>query len=126
MVKNLPQSAKKILHISHRLVRRVLLSLLGALLVIIVLGVLELNSRPDLSVWHETVLDEEFTADSGLQTFDEYLELEERLFKQLDQEIYQKIEKTGRTRYQPLLPGQSLRSGSLADQLEPQLRDAGG
>lgn len=94
MVKNLPQAAKNILHISRRLLRRVLLSLLGAFLVIIVFGVLELNSRPDLSVWHETVLDEEFTADSGLQTFDEYLELEDRLFKQLDQEVYQKIEET--------------------------------
>lgn len=93
MINILPQGVKSILRMSHRLIRQVLLSLLGALLVIIVLGVLELNSRPDLSVWHETVLDEEFTADAGLQTFDEYLELEERLFDQLDREIYQKIEK---------------------------------
>ena len=92
MIKNLSHAGKSILHISHHLVRKVLLSLLGALLVIIVVGVLELNSRPDLSVWHETVLDEEFTADAGLKTFDEYLELEDRLFKQLDQEVYQKIE----------------------------------
>jgi len=93
MVKSLFQTAKNILHISRRFVRRVLLSLFGALLVIIVLGVLELNNRPDLSVWHETVLDEEFRADAGLKTFDEYLELEERLFNQLDREIHQKIEK---------------------------------
>ena len=71
----------------------VLSSLFGALVVIVVLAVVELNSRPDLSVWHETVLNEEFRADAGLKTFDEYLELEERLFEQLDQQIYQKIEK---------------------------------
>jgi alpha-beta hydrolase superfamily lysophospholipase len=68
-------------------------SLLGALIVIIVLGVIELNSRPDLSVWHTTVLDQEFRADSGLKSFAEYLELEDRLFQQLDRLIYQKIKK---------------------------------
>ena len=76
MIKNLPQAAKRVLHTSHRLIRRVLLSLFGALVVIVVLGVVELNSRPDLSVWHETVLDEEFRADTGLKDFGQYLELE--------------------------------------------------
>ena len=93
MIRNLQQATKRILRTSHRLIRRVLLSLFGALVVIVVLGVVELNSRPDLSVWHETVLDQEFKADAGLKTFGQYLELEERLFKQLDQQIYQKIEK---------------------------------
>ncbi|MGB5486420.1 MAG: alpha/beta fold hydrolase [Lysobacterales bacterium] len=83
---------KRLLHVSRRLLRMVLSSLFGALVVIIILGVVELNSRPALSVWHTTVLDEEFRADSGLKTFAEYLELEERLYKQLDQQIYQKID----------------------------------
>ena len=52
----------------------------------------DLNSRTDLSVWHKTILDEEFSADSGLKNFGEYLALEERLFEQLDQQVYQKIE----------------------------------
>jgi len=39
------------------------------------------------------VLDQEFRADSGLATFAEYLGLEERLFEQLDQQVYQKIDK---------------------------------
>ena len=93
MIENLQQVTKRILHTSNRLIRRVLLSLFGALVVIVVLGVVELNSRPDLSVWHETVLDEEFRADTGLKDYGQYLELEERLFKQLDQQIYQKIDK---------------------------------
>ncbi len=84
---------KKLLHISRRLIRMVLSSLFGALVVIIILGVVELNSRPDLSVWHKAELDEEFRADSGLETFAEYLELEERLFEQLDRQVYQKIDK---------------------------------
>ena len=93
MTWNLQQVTKRILHTSHRLIRRVLLSLFGALVVIVTLGVIELNGRPDLSVWHETVLDEEFRADAGLKNFGEYLELEDRLFKQLDQQIYQNIDK---------------------------------
>lgn len=91
MVKNLTQARKRVLRASRVLIRRVLLSLLGGVVVIVVLAVVELNSRPDLSVWHKTVLDEEFRADAGLKNFAQYLELEERLFKQLDQQIYQQI-----------------------------------
>lgn len=82
-----------ILSSSRNLIKHLVSSVLGGLLVIVVMGVINLNSRPDLSVWHETVLDEEFRKDSGVQTFPEYLELEDRLFKQLDQLVYQKIEK---------------------------------
>jgi len=70
----------------------VLSSLLGALVLAIVLVEINLNNRPDLSVWHTTVLDQEFNVDSELENFAQYLELEERLFEQLDEEIYQKIE----------------------------------
>ena len=92
----------RVLRAGHRLIRYLLVSLPGALIVIIALLVFELESRPDLSVWHQTVLDQEFSADSELKNFDEYLELEERLFEQLDQQIYQKIpahEKTAINRY---------------------------
>ena len=84
---------RKLLHLSRKLIHILLSSLLGALVVIVALGVFELNNRPDLKVWHETVLDQEFRADSGLENFEQYLELEERLFEQLDQLIYQKIDK---------------------------------
>jgi len=87
---------KKLLHTIRRVFRISLSSLLGALVVIIVLGVVELNSRPDLSVWHTTVLDEEFRADSGLKNFGEYLELEDRLFQQLDRLVYQEVKKVDR------------------------------
>lgn len=84
---------KRVLQASRHITRVLLSSLLGAVVVIVILGVVELNNRPDLSVWHQTVLDEEFRANSGLTDFGQYLELEERLFEQLDQLIYQKIEK---------------------------------
>ena len=83
---------KKLFRTGRWLTRFVLQSLLGALVLVVVLAQFELNSRPDLSVWHTTVLEEEFTLDSEVENFRQYLELETRLFEQLDQEIYQKIE----------------------------------
>lgn len=83
---------KRIRRTSRRFIGLLLSSALGALVVIVALGVFELNKRPDLKVWHKTVLDEEFSVDSGLKNFGEYLELEERLFAQLDKLIYQKID----------------------------------
>jgi alpha-beta hydrolase superfamily lysophospholipase len=70
-----------------------LLGLLGALIVIIVVLVFELNSRPDLNVWHTTELSEEFRAESDISSFDQYLAMEERLFEQLDRQVYQGVDK---------------------------------
>ena len=64
----------------------------GAVLALVVIFVLFMNNRPDLSIWHLAELDEEFTADSGVSSFKDYLALEDRLFKQLDELVYAKIE----------------------------------
>jgi alpha-beta hydrolase superfamily lysophospholipase len=83
------------LHRLLRLIRHTFKALsysaIGALLVLIIGFVIYMNGREDLQVWHLANLDEEFTADSGVQTFTEYLALEERLFKQLDALVYAKI-----------------------------------
>ena len=82
---------------------------LGTVLTLLVVFVFLLNGRPDLDVWHTANLDEEFTEHSEVTTLAGYLELEDRLFQQLDREVYAK---TGRAddvsinRYQ---------RGSLAD-----------
>ncbi len=83
---------KGFLHAGRRLIQYLLSSLAGAFVVIVVLAVINLNNRPDLKVWHTEVLDEEFSADSGLDSFGQYLELEERLFEQLDRQVYRKID----------------------------------
>jgi alpha-beta hydrolase superfamily lysophospholipase len=75
----------------------------------IVLVEVNLNNRPDLSVWHTTVLDQEFSVDSNLKNFAQYLELGKRLFEQLDQEIYQKIDSKDQRAYN------RYHQGSLAD-----------
>jgi alpha-beta hydrolase superfamily lysophospholipase len=87
----------RIIHVSGRLLRMVLSAVLGASVMIIVFLVVELNSRPDLKVWHKAELDEEFRADAGLTNFDQYLELEERLFEQLDERVYDGIDPEDQT-----------------------------
>jgi alpha-beta hydrolase superfamily lysophospholipase len=64
---------------------------LGALLVAVIVFALYLDDRPELDVWHTADLDEEFTEDSDVATFGDYLALEQRLFKQLDEQVYAKI-----------------------------------
>jgi len=61
----------------------------GAMAVVLVVGVLYLDGRPDLSVWHTADLDAEFTEHSEVDSFSDYLALEERLFRQLDERVYQ-------------------------------------
>lgn len=50
-----------------------------------------MESRPDLSVWQTADLDIEFTADSGIDNLKDYLELESRLFEQLDELVYAEV-----------------------------------
>jgi len=64
---------------------------LGVFVTLVTVFVMMLNNRPDLSVWHTAELDEEFTVDSEVSSFEDYLSLEDRLFKQLDDEVYAKI-----------------------------------
>ena len=66
-------------------------SAIGASVVLIIGFVVYMNGRADLQVWHLAELDEEFTASSDVQTFTDYLALEERLFRQLDELVYAKI-----------------------------------
>jgi alpha-beta hydrolase superfamily lysophospholipase len=63
----------------------------GCLLAAIASLVYFLDIRPDLSVWHLADLDEEFTARSGVTDFTQYLALEERLFQQLDELVYDEV-----------------------------------
>lgn len=76
--------------------RLLLAGTIGGLLVAIVVAVVMLERRPDLEVWHEAELDEEFTEDSDVASFADYLALEERLFQQLQDEVYDEVPKQQR------------------------------
>lgn len=60
----------------------------GSTLMLIAIGVTFLNGRPDLSDWHTLKLHEEFDDKSPDRSFTDYLEREDRLFAEMDEEIY--------------------------------------
>lgn len=66
--------------------------ILGAFIALVCLFVWSLEQRPDLKVWHTVELDAEFTAQSKVNNFQEYLALEETLFTQLDELVYDRTE----------------------------------
>ncbi|MGI9244189.1 MAG: alpha/beta hydrolase [Verrucomicrobiales bacterium] len=89
LIKRLPRHATAGI---KRALRLAGIILFGGLTTGIIVLVMVLNDRPDLTIWHKADLDEEFTKKSDLGSIDEYLELEDRLFKQLREEVYDKIE----------------------------------
>lgn len=81
----------------HLALRPFLYMSAGGILIATIVAVLYLNNRPDLSVWHTTHLDEEFTAASGVGSLEDYLKLEDRLFSQLTSDVYDKLSDDQRT-----------------------------
>ena len=67
------------------LIKRTLL-----ILVLVILALLfMLSSRaPDPEIWHEVELEEEFTRNSNIASFADYLALEDRLFAELQEKVY--------------------------------------
>ncbi|MFC2073267.1 alpha/beta hydrolase [Campylobacterota bacterium] len=57
-----------------------------------------MKSLPELSTWHTTILQNEFTTESFVKDFDAYIALENRLFRELDSEIYGKVLATEKNR----------------------------
>jgi alpha-beta hydrolase superfamily lysophospholipase len=88
---------KGIVRGSRRLLERALAFSLGVLLMLVVGGVYVLNARPDLEIWHTADLDEEFTAGSSVQNFADYLENEDRVFAQVQGDIYDQVDAEDRT-----------------------------
>jgi esterase/lipase len=89
--------------------RALLHSLVGGVFVLIVGAVFYLESRPDLKVWHTADLDAEFTAASPVARFADYMTLEDRLFRQLTEKVYDRIQPEDRREIN------RFHRGSLAD-----------
>ncbi len=77
-------------------VRALLYGVVGGAIVLLVVFVRYLDGRPDLELWHTAELDAEFTADSPIQSFEDDLALEKRLFAQLDERVYDEVEPSER------------------------------
>lgn len=80
---NISRVLKKILSVSAY-------TLSGTLLGAFILYIYMMQNRPDLHPWHIISLEEEFTVkhSSSVKSFSGYLELEKRLFNELQQKIY--------------------------------------
>jgi len=72
--------ARQAILTSKQLAKYILAGTLGSLLVLLVAGVLVLENQPDLKSWHEPLLTEEFRVGTSVASFDDYLELEKRLY----------------------------------------------
>mgnify|MGYP000633953780 CR=1 FL=1 len=68
----------------------------GAIIVLVAGFVVQLESRPDLKVWHEAELDLEFTVENPVLSFPGYVALEERLFAQVDEQVFARIQPVDR------------------------------
>jgi len=73
---------------ARRLLVAVVYSTCGAAVALLLVGVAYMETRPDLAVWHTADLEEEFTETSRVESFADYLALEERLFAQLHEQVY--------------------------------------
>jgi hypothetical protein len=58
---------------THVLLRLFGYGLLGGSIVVLIVLIRFLDNRPDLSAWHLADLDEEFTAESDVSDFSQYL-----------------------------------------------------
>jgi alpha-beta hydrolase superfamily lysophospholipase len=76
---------------TKKIIRALIYIMIGGLIALLVFFVLYLENRPDLNIWHEAELDAEFTTESPVADFSGYLQLEEKLFRQLEEEVYAKV-----------------------------------
>jgi alpha-beta hydrolase superfamily lysophospholipase len=78
-------------HFTRIVLRALGYGLLGSFISALIIYIIFLERQTDLSIWHHADLDEEFTVSSDISSFDQYLALENRLFKQLDELVYAEV-----------------------------------
>ncbi len=98
--------------LAGRILKALLWWLAGAVAVLLVAAVWYLDQKPDLKVWHTAWLDAEFTSSNPAKTFDDYLALEDRLFRQLDELVYDRVDPEDRLAFNRYFRGSKTDSGS--------------
>ena len=95
--------------ILKKILMLLLCATVGGVMALILVGVILLQNRPDLNVWHETRLEEEYNAESTVSDFQGYLALETRLFRQLEHQVLDQVPTSDRG------PIKRYHRGSLSD-----------
>jgi len=77
---------------------RCLLWLVTIVFTIILVRAFDARTLPDLSSWHRPVIESEFTADDSdhITTLEDYLKLEDQVFDELNNDIYQHLKPSER------------------------------
>ena len=88
---NKPDDGFHLLTVIRRLGRIGATMFAGVFLTVLAGFILFMQQQQDLRVWHTADLDEEYTTEKQVTGFAGYLVLEDRLFSQLEAEIYDKI-----------------------------------
>jgi alpha-beta hydrolase superfamily lysophospholipase len=89
---------KKLIRLVRHLIVYLVVAVLGFVVGVLGVYIYIVRGGPDLEPWHTADLTEEFTAERAgdVRSFDDYQQLEERLFAQLDEQVYARTE-TGST-----------------------------
>jgi alpha-beta hydrolase superfamily lysophospholipase len=105
-----------LIRLGGRLLGNLGVALLGAVAALVIAYVLWARAQPPLQLWHEVALDAEFTAAQAreVQTLEDYLALEERLYAELDAAVYAKT---------PSGPRERLNRFSAGSAADPRARE---
>ncbi len=81
-----------LIHSTKHLSIAVTYACLGVIAAALAFGVWFLNARPDLSIWHSTMLEHQFRLDSEVDDFPAYQALEAKLFEEVESKIYRRTQ----------------------------------
>ena len=83
-----------------RLLRKTVILLLAVTATIILVRGLDSRRKPDLKPWHTVHLESEFTAEGFRgETFADYLEIEDQVFRELDSRVYSVLSPEDKTAF---------------------------
>lgn len=75
-----------------------LYGLSGSLFLSLILLFVYVKSLPDLDAWHTQILESEYKQDMDIESFEDYLDLEQRVFTELEEKIVKPLPMSGQTR----------------------------
>jgi alpha-beta hydrolase superfamily lysophospholipase len=82
---------KKLTSIVFKVAKILAWCVAGGFFTLLSIFVFLMENRADLSIWHTVNLDTEFTTESEVENFADYLGIEDRVFEQLDERVFDQV-----------------------------------